>query len=200
MRCVLTTKRADQYLGRVSDGSKKRAARVAQLLQHALSELTVQGLRDPRIGLVTITEVRLSDDLRSAKVFVSSFGNAEERSRSLAGLKAAAAFLRRQVTERCDLRYAPMLYFTDDDTLIKAQRLDQLLHASAHGEPEPETMPGDDASPPVDVGRSKQATLAGPAAPPEDPNKPKPRKRRPMGRAGSRPSGKAGRLRQRQRR
>ena len=152
------------------DDSHKRAHRVAHSLQHALSSLLIEGLRDPRIGLVTITEVRMGDDLRSARVFVSAYGDAPSRERSLLGLKAAASFLRRRVSEALNLRFAPMLHFQYDDTLLRAARLDSLLHRAAQGaDAEAADAALDAGTPPVFVERERKVTLAGPVAPPRPP-------------------------------
>jgi len=118
----------------VSDTPHKRPQRVAQLLHKELSALTVDGLRDPRIGLVTITEVRLTDDLKNAQVFVSVLGDAKAQAETLKGLAKAAGYLKREITHRLGLRFAPNLHFSYDDSLARAQRLDELLHAAARGE------------------------------------------------------------------
>lgn len=151
----------------VTDMHHKRAHRVAQLLKHELSALTVNGLRDPRVGLVTITEVRLSDDLRSAQVFVSVLGDEAARKATLAGLTAAAGFLRHEATHNLQLRFAPTLHFHYDDSLARAQRLDALLGAAARGEVETPVAGDGGEMPPVDTGR-QQRTLAGPPAPPDE--------------------------------
>lgn len=118
----------------MTDISHKRPQRVAQLLHKELSALTVDGLRDPRIGLVTITEVRLTDDLKNAQVFVSVLGDKAVQTETLRGLSKAAGFLKREITHRLGLRFAPNLHFSYDDSLARAQRLDELLHAAARGE------------------------------------------------------------------
>lgn len=146
---------ADPYL--------KRAHRVAQLLKNELSALTVRGLRDPRVGLVTITDVKLSDDLRSAKVYVSVLGDEAARKASLAGLTAAAGFLRHEVTHGLQLRFAPTLSFHYDDTLATAQRLDALLGAAARGEPELVAEVAQPEMPPVDTGRQVRPLVDPPA-------------------------------------
>lgn len=120
----------------VTDISHKRPQRVAQLLHKELSALTVDGLRDPRIGLVTITEVRLTDDLKNAQVFVSVLGDGSVQQETLRALAKAAGFLKREITHRLGLRFAPNLHFSYDDSLARAQRLDELLHAAARGEHE----------------------------------------------------------------
>jgi ribosome-binding factor A len=107
---------------------------VAQLLHKELSALTVDGLRDPRIGLVTNPEVRLTDDLKNAQVFVSVLGDTKMQADTLKGLAKAAGYLKREITHRLGLRFAPNLHFSYDDSLARAQRLDELLHAAARGE------------------------------------------------------------------
>lgn len=161
----------------MSDLHNKRAHRVAQLLKNELSALTVRGLRDPRVGLVTITDVRLTDDLRTAQVFVSVLGDDEARKASLAGLAAAAGYLRHAVTHSLQLRFAPVLYFRYDDTLARAQRLDDLFGAAARGEAKPSETEAP-AMPPAQTGRELR-TLAGPLAPPSAPAP----KKRPKSRA-----------------
>lgn len=156
----------------MSEAPPKRATRVAHMLQHALSSMLVEGLRDPRIGLITVTEVRMSDDLRTARVYVSAFGDEGARAKSMQGLRAAAGFLRRRITETLDLRFAPRLHFTDDDTLRKAERLESLLNLANEGVPDPVEVLDEAAKrppPKIFVERSEQATLAGPARPDEAP-------------------------------
>jgi ribosome-binding factor A len=140
----------------VSDTAHKRPQRVAQLLHKELSALTVAGLRDPRIGLVTITEVRVTDDLKNAQVFVSVLGNEEARVATLRGLSAAAGFLKREITHRLDLRFAPNLHFSYDDSLARAQRLDELLHAAARGEHDVPAPQGESEMPPIIMERTGQ--------------------------------------------
>jgi ribosome-binding factor A len=107
--------------------SFKRAERVSQVLHRELGQILVNGLNDPRVGFVTVTEVRMSDDLRNARVFVSTYGHEEECEKTLAGLKAAAGYLKKQIAKRVHLRYLPSLTFWPDTTLDTASRLDQLL-------------------------------------------------------------------------
>lgn len=96
--------------------------------------MLVDEIKDPRIGFATITEVRMTDDLKVAKVFVSVYGDDKKREDSLTGLKAAAGFLRREIAARLDLRHAPTITFAADGSLERAQRIDTLLNAASHGE------------------------------------------------------------------
>lgn len=122
-------------------------------MQEELGRLFVEGLKDPRIGFVTVTEVRLGDDLRSAHVYVSIFGTDEVRAATLAGLKAAAGYLRREIGHRLKLRFAPELTFMHDDSLDRAQRLEVLFNAAARGEHDVPAPVGPEALPPVEVDR-----------------------------------------------
>ena len=108
----------------------RRADRVADLVRAAVAELILRELKDPRIGMVTITEVEMTDDLKHAKVFFSVVGDDETRKKSLAGLNSAAGFIRREVGRRLQLRYAPEILFRLDSAPERAQRLAELLHST----------------------------------------------------------------------
>ena len=84
-------------------------------------------LEDPRVGLVTVTEARLSPDLRHAKIFVSVRGTKEEVKASLAALKHAAGFIRAQLGPSLTIRYTPELHFVHDDSVETAARIEELL-------------------------------------------------------------------------
>lgn len=149
----------------MSDTATKRPQRIAQLLHKELSALTVAGLRDPRIGLVTITEVRCTDDLKNAHVFVSVLGDERARTETLRGLTAAAGFLRREITQRLDLRFAPTLHFTYDESLARAQRVDELLHAVHRGEHETPAPAPAAEMPAVSLDRTSPQPIEMPPAP-----------------------------------
>ena len=106
----------------------KRAERVGALIKEEISHLILRSLKDPRIGFVTVTRVRVSDDLRHARVYVSSAqGGKSHRSEALIGLKSAAGFLRGEMGRRLRLRYAPELLFFLDDSLEEDLHLAELL-------------------------------------------------------------------------
>jgi ribosome-binding factor A len=120
----------------VPESVNKRSQRVGELLQHELASLITNELKDPRVGFVTVTEVRLTKDLKSAKVYLSIYGPDAERQGALQGLQNAAGFLKRQLGQRLELRFIPELVFCLDETLDKAMRLQQLMTAISHGETE----------------------------------------------------------------
>lgn len=105
-----------------------RAERVGQEIQAAIADLLARGqLRDPRIGYITITGVKMSPDLRVAKVFYSMLGTPEQRRDTQTGLDAAKGFVRREVTARVQLRVSPEIYFTFDESLEEGDKIDRLL-------------------------------------------------------------------------
>lgn len=115
--------------------SGRRAERVGESIREAIAEMLLREVKDPRIGMVTLTTVQLTDDLRHAKVHFSCVGDPVARSRSLQGLRSASGFLRAQLTRRLQLRVAPELTFLFDPTLENAERLASLL-ARTHSKDE----------------------------------------------------------------
>lgn len=107
--------------------SVRRAERVGEAVREVIADMLVREIKDPRIGMVTLTTVELTDDLKHAKVFFSCVGDAAARERSLHGLRSAAGFIRAQVTRRLKLRYAPEIIFQFDPSLEAADRLATLL-------------------------------------------------------------------------
>lgn len=114
----------------------RRTDRIADALQQAIAELLLREIKDPRIGMVTITAVRVSPDLRHARVFFSRLGEAADRARSQAGLQSASGFIRAQVTRMLGLRVAPEIVFEFDPGLENAERMSRLLREGPESEPE----------------------------------------------------------------
>ena len=105
----------------------RRPQRLAEQIREEVSALMVSGLKDPRIGFATLIEVRLTPDLRVARVLVSVLGTPEEQGETLEGLRAAAGFIRRTLGQRMKLRRVPELEFRLDHTEEKAARIEELL-------------------------------------------------------------------------
>jgi ribosome-binding factor A len=112
----------------------KRAERVAGLLKEEISKIIQFDLKDPRLGFVTVTGVRLTDDLRDARVFCGILGDAPAREATLEVLEHAAPFIRKEVGARCRLRYSPVITFHLDETAEKAARIERLLREVRDGE------------------------------------------------------------------
>ncbi len=116
----------------------KRAARLNEQLKRELSELIRTQVRDPRVGLVTITGVQVAADLGSARVFVRRGGAEEDLELSLEGLVAAAPFLRSELGRILSIRKVPELRFQKDQSLEHAQRIEQILSEIVIPEEEPD--------------------------------------------------------------
>jgi ribosome-binding factor A len=105
----------------------RRTDRINELLREEISILVRDEVRDPRVGLVTITAVQTSPELDHAKVFVRMLGDEEEQEAALEGLHSAASFVRTQLSRRLHIRRVPELHFTYDRMLDEAARIEQLL-------------------------------------------------------------------------
>jgi ribosome-binding factor A len=106
----------------------RRTERINDLLRDEISDLLRRGVKDPRVtGLVTITDVDVSPDLRRAKVFVSVMGTDEEKASTLLALRAAAHFVRRELRKRLTIRRTPELDFLRDDSLERGAHILELL-------------------------------------------------------------------------
>lgn len=105
----------------------RRSQRVADLVRAEISNLLLLEAHDPSVKNVTITDVEMPPDLRSARVYFSVLGGDQERESAGEGLSRAAGFLRREVGRRCSLRYAPDLTFHPDRSLERGARIEELL-------------------------------------------------------------------------
>jgi len=126
----------------------KRIARLNEQLKREIAELVRSGVRDPRVGLVSVTAVEVASDLGSARVFVRVLGGEPERAASLEGLQAAAPFLRRELGRMLHVRRIPELRFHEDRSMEQARRIERIL-----SEVLPEELPegGEEgARPPAD--------------------------------------------------
>lgn len=105
----------------------KRIARLNEQLKREIAELVRTDVRDPRVGLVSVTAVKVTSDLGHARVFVRALGGDAERAECLEGLSAAAPFLRRALGQLLHVRKVPELHFEEDRTLEHARRIEALL-------------------------------------------------------------------------
>ena len=104
----------------------QRMEKVQKLARQVLGE-SIQGLKDPRIGFATVTAVRITPDLRYARVFVSVLGTEEEQKATMKGLESAKPFLRGELGRQVRMKYLPALIFEQDRGAEEAQRLETLL-------------------------------------------------------------------------
>lgn len=106
----------------------RRIDRVNELLRSEISQLIARGIKDPRVaGVISVTEVIASSDLRSARVYVSVMGDPANRQQTLDGIRSAASFLRRELRERVNLRHTPHMTFELDDSIEEGDRVLRLM-------------------------------------------------------------------------
>ena len=121
----------------------RRSQRVADVVRAELSRLILLEAHDPDLHRVTITDVEMPPDLKSAQVFFSCLGGDDEREKAGQALRRAAGYLRREVGQRCQLRYAPELHFISDRSLERGARIEEILQqVRPHAEePDEEDQP-----------------------------------------------------------
>jgi ribosome-binding factor A len=128
--------------GNYSTGGVKmvsvRTTRVAEQMKKEIAAIIEHQVKDPRIGFITITNVELSNDLRHAKIFFSSLGNEEQQKKSLEGLENAKGFIRKEVAQRIQLRYAPEILFRIDNSIEHGVKISQILSKIKSDEAEKE--------------------------------------------------------------
>ena len=105
----------------------RRAERTADTLKEEIAQIVGYELEDPRLTMVTVTDVRLSSDKRSARVYVTIAGDENEHKAALAALKHAAPYVRKQLGLSLNLPRTPEIYFVRDKIEEEGERVDQLL-------------------------------------------------------------------------
>jgi ribosome-binding factor A len=107
--------------------STGRMRRVDEAIRQVIGDALASDLKDPRVGFVTVTDVKTSSDLSHARVYVSVFGDDDVRADTMAGLRHAHGYLQKRVAGELKLKRTPTLEFAYDDTSERAMRLDALI-------------------------------------------------------------------------
>ena len=107
--------------------SQTRVEKVQELMKQEVSEIVLRELKDPRIGFVTVTEVKCTADLREAKIYVSVMGSDDQVKNTLAGLKSSMGFIRREIGRRIRLRFTPEISLALDKSLDYSAHIQELL-------------------------------------------------------------------------
>src|SRR6266404_3518276 len=113
----------------------RRIDRIEEQLRIELSEIIEREIQDPRIGLATVTRVKVSPDLRHGRVFITVLGEADQRKKTLEGLRSAANYARHSLSKRLHhLKRIPELTFDYDEAVEKGIRIEELLEQIKHEE------------------------------------------------------------------
>jgi ribosome-binding factor A len=121
----------------VPGAPQSRLARIADQIQRELAELIRLEVRDPRVGLVTLTGVELSRDQSHAKVFFTVMGATSDAAAAGEGLTRAAGFLRSELSRRLTTRKVPELHFAYDESVERGVRLSRLIDEALAPPPAP---------------------------------------------------------------
>ena len=110
--------------------TNRRVSRVASLIQEEVSQMVLHEIKDDRVGagMVSVTDVDVSGDLQHAKIYVSIYGTDEARAETMAGLKSATGYVRRELGRRVRLRRTPEVVFIEDRALERGDRMLALLN------------------------------------------------------------------------
>lgn len=108
----------------------RRVSRVGALIQREISQMLVNDIKDDRVGagMVSVTDVDVSGDLQHAKIYVSIYGTDEAREETMAGLKSATGYVRRELGRRVRLRRTPEVVFIEDRGIERGDRMLALLN------------------------------------------------------------------------
>jgi len=115
----------------------KRSEKVAEAVHEIISELLVKGLKDPRIGFVTITGVKVTDDMHLATVYFTVIGSDEEKKATDQGLNSAKGFIRKELGKNLRMRSVPEVAFRYDESIEYGYRIETILkeiNATDHGD------------------------------------------------------------------
>ncbi len=107
--------------------SELRVRKIQEFIKQEVSNMLLYDLKDPSLGFVTVTEVKVTGDLREATVYVSLFGKEEEKKKSLEALNKAKGFVRRELGQRLKIYYTPEITFEQDTSLDYGMHIDGLL-------------------------------------------------------------------------
>jgi ribosome-binding factor A len=137
-----------------------RARKLADRISQIVAEMLERRIKDPRLGFVTVTEARLTNDLREATVFYTVYGSDQERADTALALQSATGIIRSEVGRQIGLRHTPSLAFVADELPDTAQRIEDLVNqakdadaqlarsregAQHAGDPDPYRKPADDS-------------------------------------------------------
>ena len=137
-------------------GDSQRAAKLAERIQVIVAEMLERRIKDPRLGFVTVTDVRLTNDLHDATIYYTVLGDEREKLESAAALESAKGIIRSEVGRQTGVRFTPTIAFLADAVPENAAHIDELLkaaaeadalvhqqaaHATHAGEPDPYRVP-----------------------------------------------------------
>ncbi|WP_027963233.1 30S ribosome-binding factor RbfA [Halalkalibacillus halophilus] len=108
--------------------SNLRANRIGEQMKKELGDILSRKIKDPRVGFVTVTEVKVTGDLQQAKVYISIYGSEREKEETLVGLAKSKGFIRSEIGNRIRLRKTPEISFEIDEAIEYGNRIESIIH------------------------------------------------------------------------
>ena len=108
--------------------SEMRVRKIQEFIKQEVSTIILRELKDPRIGFVTITDAKITGDLREATVYVSLFGDAEKKKATMDALHSATGYIRTEIGKRLGIRYSPSIEFKEDTSIEYGAKIDKILN------------------------------------------------------------------------
>lgn len=105
----------------------KRSEKVAEAIHEEISRMLIKGVKDPRIGFVTITGVKVTDDLHLATIFFTANGDEQAKKDTEAGLNSARGYMRREMGKALKMRYIPDIIFRNDESIEYGSKIESIL-------------------------------------------------------------------------
>ncbi len=115
----------------------RRIDRVKDQIKQEVADILAKKIKDPRIGFVTVTDVEVTKDLRSAKIYVSIYETGKVEKRTLEGIKSATGYIRSELSKRMRLRYIPEIVFEVDRSIERGSRILKILEEIKKSTDEP---------------------------------------------------------------
>jgi len=112
-----------------------RATRVADQIRMEVAEILSRKIKDPRVQFVTVTDVKMTADLKIARVYVTTLAPEHYEQQTAPGLKSAVGYIRTEVGKRLNLRYTPEIVFYQDTSAEYADRIEKILDSLPHEDP-----------------------------------------------------------------
>ena len=116
----------------MSKSTISRATRVADQIRMEVAEILPRKVKDPRVQFVTVTDVKMTADIKIARVYVTTLAPEHFEQQTAPGLKSAVGFVRTEVGRRLNLRYTPEIVFYQDTSAEYAQRIEKILDSLPH--------------------------------------------------------------------
>ena len=137
----------------------RRTDRINEQLREEISTILTRHVKDPRLNtVISITRVVSTNDLRSARVYISVMGNKQTQEEALIGIRSAASFVRREIRDRINMKHTPFLSYQLDPSIDEADKLFRLMNKVRASDPDPEASSPETTGPETSTSESSRVS------------------------------------------